>query len=235
MGLRPFIVFSAGIDLRRQNLTSTDVRFWRLRSVFALKGLKWLNAPAQHWGKSGRTLLWCVCAKRAKTQSEESISFIRPTQPLSICKPPMGGNVFYRVVHFRLKVWGAKIGKNAICHSESLFCVWSYLHRGRQGRRKSWSRLTLSATRLILVLQVHRHVLWFKKHPLGTVAFHCPIRYRKCRNLADFREKTTHRIEKTCDLEKPSLAVGKMVCSSFCFISLCRFGASLYEPLCFLS
>ena len=31
--------YSAGIDFRRQNLTSTDVRFWRLKSIAALQGL----------------------------------------------------------------------------------------------------------------------------------------------------------------------------------------------------
>ena len=30
---------SAGTIFRRQNLTSTDVRFWRLKSVRTLKGL----------------------------------------------------------------------------------------------------------------------------------------------------------------------------------------------------
>ena len=29
--------YSAGIDFRRQNLTSVDVRFWRLKSIPALK------------------------------------------------------------------------------------------------------------------------------------------------------------------------------------------------------
>ena len=28
--------FSAGVDFRRQNLTSADVRFWRLKSIPAL-------------------------------------------------------------------------------------------------------------------------------------------------------------------------------------------------------
>ena len=32
----PFNPYSAGIDLRRQNLTSVDVRFWRLKSIPAL-------------------------------------------------------------------------------------------------------------------------------------------------------------------------------------------------------
>ena len=39
MGLRPseiFYPFSAGIDFIRQNLASTDVRFWRLKSIPAL-------------------------------------------------------------------------------------------------------------------------------------------------------------------------------------------------------
>ena len=40
MGLRPLEIFlllySAGIDFSRQNLTSTDVRFWRLKSIPAL-------------------------------------------------------------------------------------------------------------------------------------------------------------------------------------------------------
>ena len=31
-----FYSYSAGIDFRRQNLTSTDVRFWRLKSIPAL-------------------------------------------------------------------------------------------------------------------------------------------------------------------------------------------------------
>ena len=31
--------YSAGIDFRRHNLTSTDVRFWSLKSIPALKGL----------------------------------------------------------------------------------------------------------------------------------------------------------------------------------------------------
>ena len=34
-----FHTYSAGIDFRRQNLTSTDVRFWRLKSIPALWGL----------------------------------------------------------------------------------------------------------------------------------------------------------------------------------------------------
>ena len=32
--------YSTGIDFSRQNLTSTDVRFWRLKSIPALQGLK---------------------------------------------------------------------------------------------------------------------------------------------------------------------------------------------------
>ena len=32
--------YSAGIDFRRHNLTSTDVRFWRLKSIPALWGLR---------------------------------------------------------------------------------------------------------------------------------------------------------------------------------------------------
>ena len=35
-----FNPFGAGIDFSRQNLTSTDVRFWRLKSIPALKELK---------------------------------------------------------------------------------------------------------------------------------------------------------------------------------------------------
>ena len=31
-----FCSFSTGIDFRRQNLSSTDVRFWRLKSIPAL-------------------------------------------------------------------------------------------------------------------------------------------------------------------------------------------------------
>ena len=31
--------YSAGIDFRRQNLTSADVRFWRLKSIPVLQGL----------------------------------------------------------------------------------------------------------------------------------------------------------------------------------------------------
>ena len=31
-----FYSYSAGIDFSRQNLTSTDVRFWRLKSIPAL-------------------------------------------------------------------------------------------------------------------------------------------------------------------------------------------------------
>ena len=31
-----FYSYSAGIDFRRQSLTSTDVRFWRLKSIPAL-------------------------------------------------------------------------------------------------------------------------------------------------------------------------------------------------------
>ena len=34
-----FYPYSAGIDFRRQNLTSADVRFWRLMSIPALEGL----------------------------------------------------------------------------------------------------------------------------------------------------------------------------------------------------
>ena len=34
-----FYSYSAGIDFSRQNLTSTDVRFWRLKLIPALQGL----------------------------------------------------------------------------------------------------------------------------------------------------------------------------------------------------
>ena len=44
--------YSAGIDFRRQNLTSTDVRFWRLKSIPALQGLNpqnsYLPLPCLH-------------------------------------------------------------------------------------------------------------------------------------------------------------------------------------------
>ena len=39
MGLRQLYIFfsyTAGIDFSRQNLTSTDVLFWRLKSIHAL-------------------------------------------------------------------------------------------------------------------------------------------------------------------------------------------------------
>ena len=39
--------FSAGTVFRRQNLTSADVRFWRLKTVLALKGLNLTNTT--HW------------------------------------------------------------------------------------------------------------------------------------------------------------------------------------------
>ena len=45
--------FSAGIDFSRQNLTSVDVRFWRLKSVPALTGLN---------GQTARYfILFCFC------------------------------------------------------------------------------------------------------------------------------------------------------------------------------
>ena len=37
LGMVYITLFSAGIDFRRQNLTSVDVRFWRLKSITALK------------------------------------------------------------------------------------------------------------------------------------------------------------------------------------------------------
>ena len=37
--LNIFYSFSVGIDFRRQNLTPIDVRFWRLKTVPAPKGL----------------------------------------------------------------------------------------------------------------------------------------------------------------------------------------------------
>ena len=44
--------YSVGIDFRRQNLTSTDVRFWRLKSIPALQGLSpqnsYLPLPCLH-------------------------------------------------------------------------------------------------------------------------------------------------------------------------------------------
>ena len=51
MGLRPLYMFyssSAGIDFKRQNMTSIDVRFWRLKTVPALKGL---NRTIWSWHK----------------------------------------------------------------------------------------------------------------------------------------------------------------------------------------
>ena len=37
-----FNTYSAGIDFRRQYLTSVDVRFWRLKSILALNEFKYL-------------------------------------------------------------------------------------------------------------------------------------------------------------------------------------------------
>ena len=37
--LKYFYAYSAGIDYSRHNLTSVDVRFWRLKSIPALYGL----------------------------------------------------------------------------------------------------------------------------------------------------------------------------------------------------
>ena len=40
--------YSAGIDFRRQNLTSTDVRFWGLNSIPALWKLNYFYWPYTH-------------------------------------------------------------------------------------------------------------------------------------------------------------------------------------------
>ena len=50
--LKIFYSFSAGTDFRRQNLTSIDVRFWRLKSVPALKE----KIMVQWWANVSR--LW---------------------------------------------------------------------------------------------------------------------------------------------------------------------------------
>ena len=54
MCLRPlemFYSFSAGIDFRCQNLTALDVRFWRLKSIPALKRLTKLVWRPPHLGE----------------------------------------------------------------------------------------------------------------------------------------------------------------------------------------
>ena len=50
MGMRPwsfFYFFRAGIVFIRQNLTSTDVRFWRIKTVPALKYSKPVNTESE--------------------------------------------------------------------------------------------------------------------------------------------------------------------------------------------
>ena len=37
---KDFYSYMGGVDFRRQNLTSTDVRFWRLKSIPALQGVR---------------------------------------------------------------------------------------------------------------------------------------------------------------------------------------------------
>ena len=55
-----FYSYSAGINFRRQNLTTTDVRFWRLKSVPAL----------EKWNESGfRPPLWTYRLNWAKRTS----------------------------------------------------------------------------------------------------------------------------------------------------------------------
>ena len=53
MGLRPlemcFNSFSAGIVFIRQNLTSTDVRFWRIKTVPALKGSIYISTSLANY------------------------------------------------------------------------------------------------------------------------------------------------------------------------------------------
>ena len=55
MGPRPykyFNFFSAGTVFIRQNLTSTDVRLWRIKTVPAMKGLqRWYETTSSHWFK----------------------------------------------------------------------------------------------------------------------------------------------------------------------------------------
>ena len=48
LGRYPLNPFSAGTVIRRQNLTSVDVRFWRLKTVPALKELKKSYWPWTH-------------------------------------------------------------------------------------------------------------------------------------------------------------------------------------------
>ena len=73
MGLRHtfFNSFSAGTVLIRQNLTSTDVRFWRLNTVPSLKGLiRWV---------------WCAITMISRIlYSLVSLSFKHPTFNISL-------------------------------------------------------------------------------------------------------------------------------------------------------
>ena len=60
MGLRTlwrFYSFSVGIDFRRQNLTSVDVGFWRLRSFPTLKRL---NITDRKKSIKDYTILFCI-------------------------------------------------------------------------------------------------------------------------------------------------------------------------------
>ena len=52
-----FYIYSAGIDISRQNLTSTDVRFWRLMSIPALWELN-------NWMTGGNTWIFNVFGRR---------------------------------------------------------------------------------------------------------------------------------------------------------------------------
>ena len=65
-----FNSYSAGIDFRRQNLTSTDVRFRRLKSISALKGLIdnfywytnlfYLHETVDYWCFPSLEMLWLL-------------------------------------------------------------------------------------------------------------------------------------------------------------------------------
>ena len=53
--------YSAGIDFRRQNLTSTDVRFWRLMPIPALYGLNLHRMNVSRWMGDRRPVFYRGC------------------------------------------------------------------------------------------------------------------------------------------------------------------------------
>ena len=98
-----------GTDFRRQNLTSIDVRFWLLKSISALKDLKYLSWPSTHnlgiqkWKELTKTFVMGLIKKKLRSPIKQIYFSALRVDVSRYSSPIISGGLVYLGVFMVIK------------------------------------------------------------------------------------------------------------------------------------